>query len=77
MASYSFLWQANTNSQFMPDITTTYKLSRDGRYVLKAYQRNEYEAILDGYFVETGEVISFNWLLIDFADTLLPFSFSI
>ena len=46
--------QANTNSQFMPDITTTYKLSRDGRYVLKAYQRNEYEAILDGYFVETG-----------------------
>lgn len=46
--------QANTNSQFMPDITTTYKLSRDGRYMLKAYQRNVYEAILDGYFVETG-----------------------
>ena len=38
----------------MPDITTTYKLSRDGRYMLKAYQRNVYEAILDGYFVETG-----------------------
>jgi translocation and assembly module TamB len=45
-------------SQSMPDITTTYKLSKDGRYMLKAYQRNQYEAILDGYFVETGVTFS-------------------
>ena len=45
---------ANASSQFQPDITTMYKLSKDGRYMLKAYQRNQYEAILDGYFIETG-----------------------
>lgn len=41
-----------------PDITTSYKLSKDGRYMLKVYQRNQYEAILDGYFVETGIAFS-------------------
>jgi len=46
--------QDNGNVQFLPDITTTYKLSKDGRYMIKAYQKNEYEAILDGYFIETG-----------------------
>lgn len=46
--------QDNSNVQFLPDITTTYKLSKDGRYMLKAYQKSAYEAILDGYFIETG-----------------------
>ena len=46
------------NSQFIPDITTSYKLSRDGRYMLKVYQRNQYEAILDGYYLETGVAFS-------------------
>ncbi len=46
--------QDHSNVQFLPDITTTYRLSKDGRYMLKAYQKNEYEAILDGYFIETG-----------------------
>jgi hypothetical protein len=46
--------QDNSNVQFLPDVTTTYKLSTDGRYMLKAYQKSEYETILDGYFIETG-----------------------
>ncbi|MES2372877.1 MAG: translocation/assembly module TamB domain-containing protein [Bacteroidota bacterium] len=46
--------QDNSNVSFLPDITTTYKLSKDGRYMLKAYQKSDYEAILDGYFIETG-----------------------
>jgi len=46
--------QDNSNVSFLPDVTTTYKLSKDGRYSVKAYQKSEYEAILDGYFVETG-----------------------
>jgi translocation and assembly module TamB len=46
------------NSQFIPDITTAYKLSKDGRYMLKVYQRNQYEAILDGYYIETGVAFS-------------------
>ena len=44
--------------QFLPDINTTYKLSTDGRYMLRAYRRNQYEAILDGYFIETGVAFS-------------------
>ena len=46
--------QNNDNVQFLPDITTTYKLSKDGRYMLKAYQKSGYETIIDGYFIETG-----------------------
>ena len=44
--------------QFIPDISTTYKLSKDGRYLVRAYRRNQYEAIMDGYFVETGVTFS-------------------
>ena len=47
------------SSQFMPDINTTYKISRDGRYMLRAYRRNQYEAVMDGYFIETGVAFSF------------------
>lgn len=47
------------NSQFMPDVNTTYKLSRDGKYMIRAYRRNQYEAIMDGYFIETGVAFSF------------------
>ena len=50
--------QTNSNLQFLPDISTTYKLSKDGKYALKAYRKNQYEAILDGYFTETGVVFS-------------------
>jgi len=45
--------QATLGSQ-LPDISTAYKLSRDGRYMIRVYRRNQYEAILDGYFIETG-----------------------
>jgi hypothetical protein len=31
-----------------------YKLSRDGRYALRAYRKNEYEGVLEGYIIETG-----------------------
>ena len=50
--------QDNGNMQFLPDISTTYKLSKDGMYALKAYRKNQYEAILDGYFTETGLTFS-------------------
>lgn len=50
--------QSNNQAQNFPDITTTYKLSRDGRYMIRAYRRNQYEAQVDGYFVETGATFS-------------------
>ena len=50
--------QATDNVSYIPDITTTYKLSKDGRYMIRAYRRNQYEAQVDGYFIETGAVFS-------------------
>ncbi len=44
----------NTANQYIPDITTSYKLSKDGRYQVKAYRTNEYDAVVEGYFTETG-----------------------
>jgi translocation and assembly module TamB len=48
----------NSANQYIPDITTAYKLSRDGRYQLKAYRTNEYDAVVEGYFTETGVAFS-------------------
>jgi translocation and assembly module TamB len=30
------------------------KLSKDGRYALRAYRKNDYDDIVEGYVVETG-----------------------
>ncbi len=44
-----------TNSSgFKPDVTVSYKLTTDGKYMLRAYTKNQYEAVLDGFVVETG-----------------------
>jgi hypothetical protein len=50
---------SNRDIQFIPDVNSTYKLSSDGRYVLRAYRRTQYEAIMDGYFIETGFAFAF------------------
>jgi hypothetical protein len=50
--------QQTNNEQYIPDITTTYKLSKDGRYMLRGYRKNQYQAQVDGYFIETGAVFS-------------------
>lgn len=51
---------AGGNNEFLPDFNATYKISRDGRYMLRAYRRNAYEAVMDGYFIETGVAFSFS-----------------
>lgn len=43
-----------SNSGFSPDITLSYKLTKDGRYMMRGYRRNQFEVVLDGYVVETG-----------------------
>ena len=45
---------AKSTDQYIPDITTAYRLSKDGRYYVKAYSRNEYDAVVEGYFAKTG-----------------------
>lgn len=41
-------------SRFLPAVTTNYKLSADGKYLLRSYTKNQFEVILDGYVMETG-----------------------
>ncbi|WP_240903220.1 translocation/assembly module TamB [Sphingobacterium sp. SGG-5] len=36
------------------DIAIDYQLSKDGRYFVRAYRKNQYQATLQGQFVETG-----------------------
>ena len=43
----------NPNEVF-DNVSLNYSLTRDGRYVARAYRKNDYQAVLDGYIVETG-----------------------
>ncbi|MGC4101962.1 translocation/assembly module TamB domain-containing protein [Ferruginibacter sp.] len=45
--------QQRSNS-IIPDVTVNYKLTKDGKYMIRAYKKNQFEVILDGYVVETG-----------------------
>lgn len=45
---------ATNSSGFKPDVSVAYKLTTDGKYMLRAYTKNQYEAVLDGFVVETG-----------------------
>jgi len=37
-----------------PNIAVDYKISKDGRYMLRAYRRNDYSGNVEGYVMETG-----------------------
>ncbi len=45
------------------DLEATYKLSKDGRYLLRVYRQNQYEAVVVGQVLETGVgfVFTFNY----------------
>jgi translocation and assembly module TamB len=47
-------------SNFAGDIAVNYKLSKDGRYMLRFYRRNEYQGVVEGYIIETGLGFSIN-----------------
>lgn len=42
------------NNNIAGNVTVNYQLSRDGRYMLRFYRRNEYTGVVDGYIIETG-----------------------
>ncbi|TCJ17739.1 hypothetical protein EPD60_06005 [Flaviaesturariibacter flavus] len=47
--------QSNQSSNNIAgNVQVNYQLSRDGRYMLRFYRRNDYEGIVDGYVIETG-----------------------
>lgn len=41
-------------SNIAGNVAINYRLSKDGRYAMRAYRKNEYQGILDGYIIETG-----------------------
>ncbi len=41
-------------SSTSPNVNVEYALTPDGRYLIRAYRRNEYEGVVEGYVVETG-----------------------
>ena len=45
--------QQKTNN-LAGNVAIDYRLSQDGRYAIRAYRKNEYEGVVEGYIVETG-----------------------
>jgi hypothetical protein len=50
-----------STSTLIGDVSVEYKLSRDGRYRLRAFRRNATQEYVEGQFIETG--ISFIFVL--------------
>jgi translocation and assembly module TamB len=46
--------QNQKSSNIAGNVAVNYQLSKDGRYALRFYRRNDYEGIVDGYVIETG-----------------------
>ncbi len=42
------------SNELIDNLSVNYNLSKDGRYQFSAYRKNQYQAILDGFVVETG-----------------------
>lgn len=42
------------NNNIAGNVAVNYLLSQDGRYMLRAYRKNEYFGVVDGYIIETG-----------------------
>ena len=42
------------NNGIAGNVAVDYQLSRDGRYLLRFFRRNQYEGMVDGYIIETG-----------------------
>jgi translocation and assembly module TamB len=43
-----------SSTQIFDNVALNYALTKDGRYMLRAYRKNQYQAVLQGFIVETG-----------------------
>ncbi len=50
-------------SNLAGDVDAAYKLTKDGRYLLRAYRQNQYQAVVVGQVIETGVgfIFTFNY----------------
>ncbi|MCU0340140.1 MAG: translocation/assembly module TamB domain-containing protein, partial [Spirosomaceae bacterium] len=46
--------RAAKSTQIVDNVNINYNLTRDGRYAFRAYRKNQYQAVLEGFIVETG-----------------------
>ena len=46
--------QGRQTANLADNVALDYRLSKDGRYMLRAYRKSKYEGILEGFIVETG-----------------------
>lgn len=46
--------QSARQANLAGDVALDYKLSKDGRYMLRGYRKNEWEGVVEGYIIETG-----------------------
>jgi translocation and assembly module TamB len=46
--------QNQATSNIAGDVALDYQLTKDGRYMVRAYRRNKYEGVVEGQIVETG-----------------------
>lgn len=46
--------KAQKTNNLAGNVSLDYKLSKDGRYSLRAYRKNEYEGVIEGNIIETG-----------------------
>jgi len=56
-SNYQLEGPKNSNqksSNLIGNISVNYAISRDGRYTLRFFRKNEYEGVVEGYLVESG-----------------------
>ncbi len=46
--------QSAQSSEIFDNIAVNYRVTRDGRYVFRAYRKNQFQTVLEGFIVETG-----------------------
>jgi translocation and assembly module TamB len=46
--------QSGQSSNLAGDVAVDYRLSKDGRYMVRGYRKNEYQGVVEGYVIETG-----------------------
>jgi translocation and assembly module TamB len=47
-------YQNQNSTNIAGDVSVDYRLSQDGRYMIRAYRKDQYETIVEGQVVETG-----------------------
>ncbi|WP_353717440.1 hypothetical protein [Dyadobacter sp. 676] len=45
---------SGNSTEIFDNIALDYAISRDGRYMFRAFRKNQYQSILEGFIIETG-----------------------